>query len=69
VIREELEIKMEGNYKEQEAKHVIYHAVFGMYKEDLSILSQITGCTTWYTREELRKWFQKMTTHQRSQWL
>lgn len=52
----------EGEVNEQDAAQVIYHCMFGTYKEDLSILEQITNCATWYTREQLGKRFQKMTT-------
>lgn len=44
---------LEGNVNENEARQIVYHSVFGTYKEDLTILSQITDQGTWNTREDL----------------
>lgn len=35
------------------ASQIAFHSLFGTYKEDLSILSQITNVGKWFTREEL----------------
>nr|XP_012152155.1 PREDICTED: uncharacterized protein LOC105664042 isoform X2 [Megachile rotundata] len=47
---------------DSQAKQVCYHSMFGTYKEDLGILSQITNQATWDTREELDRIFQKANT-------
>nr|QMP82373.1 nucleocapsid protein [Lepidopteran orthomyxo-related virus OKIAV1731] len=52
---------MEGNIKftmcsemdKDKAAQIVFHSIFGTYKEDLSILSQITNIKTWFTREQL----------------
>jgi len=57
-----LEFVYEGNLTPVEAKQVFFHAIFGTYKEDLTILEQITDLGTWNTREQIGTSFQKMTT-------
>ncbi|CAH2088479.1 unnamed protein product [Euphydryas editha] len=44
---------MQGLMTEEVASQIVYHSIFGTYKEDLSILSQITKTGNWYTREEI----------------
>lgn len=53
--------KMQGNMTEEVAAQVLYHSIFGTYKEDLSVLSQITKTGNWYTREEMGSSFRNMT--------
>nr|QMP82394.1 nucleocapsid protein [Hemipteran orthomyxo-related virus OKIAV183] len=50
---------MTGDYTAEKASQVAFHAIFGTYKEDLSILEQITTTGNWYTREELGTCFKK----------
>lgn len=52
---------MEGEFNSVEAAQVVFHGIFGTYKEDLSILEQITNLGTWNTREQLGSKFQRMT--------
>jgi hypothetical protein len=47
-----------GDFTDTMAGQIIYHCIFGTYKEDLGVLEQITNCGRWYTREELGKKFQ-----------
>lgn len=54
--------EMEGSFTADEAQQVLFHTIFGTYKEDLSILEQITGLGSWNTREEFKDKFQKMST-------
>nr|QMP82326.1 nucleocapsid protein [Phasmatodean orthomyxo-related virus OKIAV172] len=44
------------------AKQIVYHAMFGTFKEDLSILEKITNLANWSTREQMGRAFQKATT-------
>lgn len=44
-----------GVFTQEEAKQVVFHSIFGTYKEDLSLLSQITDCGTWYKRNRFGK--------------
>nr|QPL15316.1 nucleoprotein [Hymenopteran orthomyxo-related virus OKIAV174] len=44
------------------AKQICYHSMFGTYKEDFGILSQITNFTSWNTREEMGTVFKKVNT-------
>lgn len=48
-------IMLHGEFSQQEAAQIMYHSIFGTIKDDLGILSQITNCATWYTREDLGK--------------
>jgi hypothetical protein len=52
------DIIMAGEFTQQEAAQILYHCIFGTYKEDLGVLAQITNCATWYTRQEIGKKFQ-----------
>lgn len=40
------------------AREITYHSIFGSYKEDLSMLAQITDQGSWLTREQFGKVFQ-----------
>nr|QMP82185.1 nucleocapsid protein [Blattodean orthomyxo-related virus OKIAV181] len=51
-------ITLAGKFTQQQASQVLYHCIFGTYKEDLGVLSAITNNGTWSTREELGKSFQ-----------
>nr|QPL15393.1 nucleoprotein [Hymenopteran orthomyxo-related virus OKIAV171] len=44
------------------AKQICYHSMFGTFKEDLSLLSQITTQANWYTREQMAGAFKKANT-------
>nr|XP_033322045.1 uncharacterized protein LOC117218080 [Megalopta genalis] len=44
------------------AKQVCYHSMFGTYKEDLGILSQITNLADWCTRQEMKGVLRKVNT-------
>lgn len=52
---------MQGSMTEEIASQILYHSIFATYKEDLSILSQITRTGNWYTREEMGKSFRNIT--------
>lgn len=54
--------KLDGKFTQQEAGQVTYHCIFGTFKEDLSLLSQITNTSQWKTREELGECFKEMGT-------
>lgn len=58
-----VEFVLEGEFSEIEAAQVVFHTIFGTYKEDLTILEQIT---TLGTREQIGKKFQGMTTCNKS---
>lgn len=45
--------------EEEKAAQISFHSIFGTYKEDLFILSQITNVATWFTREELGACFRQ----------
>uniref|UniRef100_A0AAT9JH54 Nucleocapsid protein n=1 Tax=Blattella germanica orthomyxovirus 1 TaxID=3133491 RepID=A0AAT9JH54_9ORTO len=53
------ELTLMGNMSEQKAAQIVYHSIFGTFKEDLGVLANITNCATWYTREEMGKCFQQ----------
>jgi hypothetical protein len=55
-------ITLIGDFTQQEASQILYHCIFGTYKEDLGVLAQITNCSTWYTREDLGRKFQGVGT-------
>lgn len=61
-IASQIQLEMEGNFTRDEAQQVLFHTIFGTYKEDLSVLGQITGLGNWNTREEFGDKFQKMST-------
>nr|QPL15348.1 nucleoprotein [Hymenopteran orthomyxo-related virus OKIAV175] len=44
------------------AKQICYHAMFGTFKEDFGILSQITNVANWLTREEMGSVFKSTNT-------
>lgn len=50
---------IEGSYTKEQAAHVVFHSIFGTFKEDLSILGQIANVGSWFTREELSDCFKK----------
>lgn len=43
----------------EKASQIVFHGIFGMYKEDLAILSQITDVSLWFTREEMGSCFRQ----------
>jgi hypothetical protein len=51
-------ITLTGDFTQQEASQILYHCIFGTYKEDLGVLAQITNCSTWFTREDFGRKFQ-----------
>lgn len=42
-----------GNMEEEKASQIVFHSIFGTFREDLSILSQVTDVGKWFTREEM----------------
>lgn len=48
------------------AKQIVYHAMMGTYRDDLSLLSQITNLSTWNTREEFGAIFRQANTKGRA---
>lgn len=42
-----------GDNKDAEDAQIVYHAIFGTFKEDLGVLAQITKQGNWKTRNEL----------------
>lgn len=50
-------IEMDGT--EEQAAQIVFHTIFGTFKEDLGVLKTITSIGTWYTRQELGKAFSK----------
>lgn len=50
---------LSGQMEEEKAAQVVFHGIFGIFKEDLSILEQISDVGYWYTREELGTCFLK----------
>ncbi|KAJ2941449.1 hypothetical protein O0L34_g3666 [Tuta absoluta] len=47
---------------EEMAQQVLFHAIFGTFKEDFGILEQITYNQTWFTREEIGQRFRSPLT-------
>jgi len=56
----EIKFTLSGSFSTEEAAQIIFHCWWGTYKEDLSILSQITSQNNWYKRDHFGKKFQKM---------
>lgn len=56
-----MRFSLEGQFTEEEAKQVVFHSIFGTFKEDLSILSQITNQGSWLNRESMGKSFRSQT--------
>ncbi|KAK9877656.1 hypothetical protein WA026_019326 [Henosepilachna vigintioctopunctata] len=54
--------EMEGDMSEHVAKQICFQSIFGTFKQDLSILSEITNQGTWNTKEDMESCFKKMTT-------
>lgn len=50
-------LMMNGTMEAEQAQKIVFHAMFGTYKEDLGILEQITTVGKWFTREELGSCF------------
>lgn len=50
-------IEMDGT--EEEAAQIVFHTIFGTYKEDLGVLKAITSVGNWLTRQQLGKAFSK----------
>nr|QMP82250.1 nucleocapsid protein [Lepidopteran orthomyxo-related virus OKIAV178] len=48
-----------GKMETEKASQIVFHSIFGTYKEDLSILSQITSVSLWYTREQMGTCFRQ----------
>lgn len=46
-----------GSFLEEEGGQVVFHCIFGTYKEDFGTLASITDTENWFTREELGKKF------------
>lgn len=49
--------EMDGT--EEEAAQIVFHTIFGTYKEDLGVLRAITSVGSWMTRQQLGKAFAK----------
>lgn len=50
-------LEMDGT--EEQAAQIVFHTIFGTFKEDLGVLKTITNIGTWNTRQELGKAFAK----------
>lgn len=50
-------IEMDGT--EEQASQIVFHTIFGTFKEDLGVLKSITSVGNWSTRQELGKSFSK----------
>lgn len=50
-------IEMDGT--EEQAAQIVFHTIFGTFKEDLGVLRAITNIGNWSTRQELGKAFAK----------
>lgn len=50
-------IEMDGT--EEQASQIVFHTIFGTFKEDLGVLKSITLVGNWSTRQELGKAFTK----------
>ncbi|KAK9681251.1 hypothetical protein QE152_g38432 [Popillia japonica] len=57
-----MHLYMEGTMDSIQASQILFHGIFGTFKEDLTILGQITSLATWQTREEMGNIFQKANT-------
>lgn len=55
--------KISGTFTEETAGQVVFHSIFGTYKEDFGILSTITNVANWQTREQIGKGFTKGEHH------
>lgn len=44
---------------EEQASQIVFHTMFGTFKEDLGVLKSITSVGNWSTRQELGKAFSK----------
>lgn len=61
------QMKMYGaNITDTTARQIVYHCMFGTFKEDLNLLAKITDQGTWYTRSEIGNHFQKLGSSDRS---
>nr|QPL15318.1 nucleoprotein [Raphidiopteran orthomyxo-related virus OKIAV180] len=57
---------LNGKFDSHQAGQIVFHSVFGTYKEDLGILSEITDYRSpWATRENMGSSFQKQNTEGR----
>lgn len=56
-----LEWRMQGSTTQEVASQMLCHSIFGTYKKDLSILSQISSVGNWYIREQMGNSFRNMT--------
>lgn len=51
-----------GFMEEEKASQIVFHGIFGTYKEDLAILEAITDVVSWFTREEMGGCFKQQGT-------
>lgn len=49
----------ECDLTQEKTSQIVFHAIFGTYKEDLGVLGQLTDTAHWYTREEMGAGFKK----------
>lgn len=52
-----MDFKLQGKATTTQAIQIVYHCIFGTFKEDLSVLKEITNESTWQTREKMAKVF------------
>lgn len=52
-----------GTFTQEMAGQVVFHSIFGTYKEDFGILKSITNVGNWMTREEIGKGFTRGADH------
>lgn len=51
-----------GEMEEEKASQVVFHGIFGTFKEDLAVLEEITNISRWFTREDLGSCFRNQGT-------
>lgn len=55
--KQKFNLEMDGT--EEQASQIVFHTIFGTFKEDLGVLRSITSVGNWSTRQELGKAFTK----------
>lgn len=54
-----------GGFTEEKGGQVVFHCIFGSFKEDFGVLSSITDVANWSTRQDLGKSFSRGEHHDR----
>lgn len=55
--KQKFNLEMDGT--EEQASQIVFHTIFGTFKEDLGVLRSITSVGNWSTQQELGKAFTK----------